>query len=307
MKRLLIIILLLNSMLVMAAPANTIYQAFVPVADRSIKLRQAAFSAAFDQVIVKVTGVHNVLQNEQIAKARTQAESLVRSFGYQACPDQADKKCLAVTFAPAAMSSLVRKAKLSLWESHRPRVMVWLLVEENGEKYVVTHSRPESLAVADAAKQFALPVVLPMMDLQDLSTVNIEQLADLDATHLQKASQRYPHDAMLVGKLDKVGDEWNIDWQLSYQGATMPYKQTSPATSAAIMHIMMQVSRELSQSRHVKQVADKHHASLALHIEGVNDLDDYADLIAYLKHLTPVSKVVADSFDPEQLVIKVKL
>ncbi len=200
-----------------AARVDDLYVAEVALEENTGAARSAAFSKALNQVLVKVTGLE-ALPEEQAASF-SNAAPFIRQYRIL------EKNLIQVTFDPVALRRQLDAAGLPVWSAERPVVMVWLAVDQGqGRRDLLGAAgmfsqddsadryRDSLYAAADAR---GLPVVLPLLDGEDLSKVSVADAWGGFGDVLVAASERYAADATLVGRLREVGAEGTqVRWSM---------------------------------------------------------------------------------------------
>lgn len=168
-----------------------------------------AFALALERVLAKVTGRRQPLDDSQRERFGDPAR-LVRQYRGTA-PGR-----LRVGFDPVALKRLVDAAGLPTWGEARPLVVVWLVMETGrgareilsaGEAGQGTAFGPASAAdqaralLLAAAEARGLPLVLPLVDSEDLARVSDSDLRGDFTEPVIAASERYGADAVLIGRL----------------------------------------------------------------------------------------------------------
>ena len=100
-----------------------LYQATVPVADRSEASQAAAFEAALKIVLVRVTGRRAAEEDPALAPLVANARRYVQQ--YRAAPDNQ----LWVAFDSAAIDRWLTQNDQPIWGRERPSTYVWLAVQ----------------------------------------------------------------------------------------------------------------------------------------------------------------------------------
>jgi hypothetical protein len=112
----------------------------------------------------------------------------------------------------------MKSSKLGVWSEIRPEILIWLVVEKTNDRQLFkTGQMPDiEQALHDAAKQKALPLLLPLMDLEDRQKILVNDVLSAYSDHLFAASRRYDVPAILAGRVIKKGDCWLGEWTLYF-------------------------------------------------------------------------------------------
>lgn len=204
----LLVCLFLSGFAVMASAGQKvdIYRADTLVQSQAESERNAAARASFGEVIVRVSGQRDALDNPAIKAALPKAQNYLFGFSYKSSTEKitVDGKTvsaigLQLNYEPQAIEQLLRQAQLPVWPATRPKVLVWLVAKDPSGLRLV----PEVVdlqAMQLQAQYRGLPLGFPKMDLEDSLTLTADDLWALKIEKIKTASLRYKVDAILVGR-----------------------------------------------------------------------------------------------------------
>jgi len=268
-----------------AAIVQDLYEVRVAVADKT-EMDQA-FARAFSQVVLKVAGQEAAMEHPLLQEAAESARQYAAQYGYVG---QEPNLSLEVSFVPAAIDRLLTQAELSVWGDNRPAVVVWLAVEQNGRRELLGSEGGSASLVAqleERAAERGLPLVIPLMDLQDTSRVSSADVWGLFLDTVQEASARYAHDAVLVGRVYRGGEGlWSGRWQLSVKGEVVSDSASAGSANEVLQVIVDRVTENLAQR--YTQSGEILAGDVLIEVADVASLADYAALTQYLSSLRPV-------------------
>jgi hypothetical protein len=191
---------LLVSGLSKAVEVTDLYQATITVDSQVPAQRQIATQKALQEVLLKVGGKQSVLSNSILRQAITSAELYQTQFHYQRKDNQLG---LVVNFNSDKVNQLFKTAKLPLWGSLRPQVLVWLIDEIDSYKTLV--SDDVSLLTNNIINRFSvvrgLPIIMPSSELVNQNTYQITDFWEYFPEKIQQASQRYSADTHVVVRI----------------------------------------------------------------------------------------------------------
>lgn len=155
--------LLLNALLVPSLPAVTVdglNSATVPVADRSVAESERGIGEAFRQVIIKLSGSRQTLEQAGIRQLLGKARNFVTVQGQAGDGNATDGFRLRVDFDAAALGAALRERGVSPWSRDRPLTGVWLAVEDaSGRRFSPdAQTEPSFRALTEAAARRGLPI-----------------------------------------------------------------------------------------------------------------------------------------------------
>jgi len=217
-SRLLICLLLFfSSASTFAVEVTNLYQDTLKVADKSRDARLAASREALLNVLVKVSGDTSADQNP-VAKQRTRDISdYMLKFEYD---EKADGSLnLVVKFEANKINALIKDLGLPLWGTRRPLVAIWLGIEDNWRRELVTQESYPQLEqlIYDKASRRGLPVVVPLLDLQDRAIVGIPEVWGNFSEPVERASSRYSAERSITARMYQQADSetWILDWRFT--------------------------------------------------------------------------------------------
>lgn len=206
-----------------AATVDGLFETEVPVQGPDTAQRNQAIRQALGQVLVKVSGSRDIADRPALAEELGQAPRYVQQFRYLEPGHNGDQPVgrLLVQFDGAAVTRMLRERGLPVWGEARPTVLVWLGIEDQGERrWYVPDTDPTGWdALQRAANERGLPLLLPLMDLDDQRVLRPDDLWGGGESAVRAASERYAPDAILVGRLADLGGAWRGSWTLLQDAA----------------------------------------------------------------------------------------
>lgn len=189
-----------------AAQQVDIYRSQALVKSQSESERNAAARATFGELIVRVSGQRNALDNPVIRAAVPNAQNYLFGFSYKSSNEKLIEGARSFTalalqldYEPQAISKLLKEAQLPIWPAQRPKLLVWLVSKDQRGLSLV----PEVIdmqALNGAASYRGLPLVFPKLDQTEEMLLSAGDLWDLNLEKIKAASIRYKADAILIGR-----------------------------------------------------------------------------------------------------------
>ncbi|QYK14686.1 DUF2066 domain-containing protein [Shewanella rhizosphaerae] len=210
------------SLNVAAVEVTELDRSAIKIADRSQQVKNQALSQAMQEVVLKNTGDRAVLSAPLVAQAIAEPTAYIRQFGYQ---EQGGEQFLQASFDHSKIISLLRQAQLPVWGKQRPLTLLWLAQENEGKRELLNDSsvlESRSL-IAKISQTRGVPMLLPMMDLDDSMAISVTDVRGMFADTVAKASQRYGSDYFAMVSLDN-----QPDGQVSYQLSLFPANSEQP-------------------------------------------------------------------------------
>ncbi len=183
-----------------AGEVKDLYSAKVLVASQGKTHRTQALRSAMQAVLLKVGGHNSVLSNAKIKSQLRRVNSFVSLYSYETI---GDKTYLQVSFQATKINDLFVAANLPIWGSLRPQVIVWFVNEQGLSRQIIAESSLTEFPqiIENFASQRGLPVVLPLVDLDDLNQISAADIWGRFLEPIDSASQRYLADVIITVRL----------------------------------------------------------------------------------------------------------
>ncbi len=270
-----------------------LYQVNVAVADKSATALSAAQQRAFEQVLVKVSGSEATLGNDMVKKQLSNATDFMIQFGYL----EGDGLQVETQFDQERVNRLLRQANLPIWGQHRQQALLWIAAQDaNGREIVADSGFPElKSALVGTAQQRGLPILLPLMDLDDAINVSISDIWGQFPQPVLNASERYLAPVVVMAKSYPLGEQREIAWQLFVSSEPQLGAQGSGTVSAAegeqaYVELIVAITEWMAQryAVHLQESADDVLSLAVMNIDGPATL---AEVMKHLQQLTAVNRV----------------
>ena len=318
LHKLLALLSVLLGMVSLPAKAVTVEDLFtveLPVADQTTGLRLESFSQAFRQVVVKVSGSDDALRSPALERPIESSARYVKQFRYisRSLPEDdefdAERLVLRIDFDQQLIESLLRENNFPVWGRERPSSLLVISYDVNENiKLVTQDSTPDLIEALDrAAKIHAVPVLFPLMDLEDIGLVNIGDIVSREYGKIQTMAARYAPDALLVGQiLGRSGQGWQGDWEVRFADQIFKWKfeasSKKQVTDQVIRHLAKILALEyaLEDHRRVEQ-------TLLLSVSALEGIDNLIKVQKYLKSLNVVDSVHVAMINKDVITYRLKL
>jgi hypothetical protein len=202
---------------VSAVEVTDLYQDILKVDDKSRDTRLAASRKALLNVLVKVSGDESADQNRLAQQRTINISDYMLKFEYD---EKANGQLnLVVKFEARKINELIKELNLPLWGVQRPLVAIWLGIEDNWRRELVTQESYPQLEqlIYDKAGRRGLPVVVPLLDLQDRRLVGIPEVWGNFSEPVEEASRRYSAERSITARMYQEPDSetWILDWRFT--------------------------------------------------------------------------------------------
>jgi hypothetical protein len=270
----------------LGARLSDLYSAEVEVSGPQRDL-DSAFADALAQVVVKVTGRR---AGEVAASLPSLGDpaTLVQQYR-NISPGQ-----LSVGFDALALRRALDAAGLPFWGEERPATLVWLAMDAGRGQRDILAAADQELPVnatgddaaaaarsvlLDSAAARGLPLILPLVDGEDLQLVNFADLWGDFTEPVLEASQRYRADAVLIGRargtdLETARVRWSLltgDERIDWNGSVA----SGPDEAADILAARLAAGPGAARA-------------LLVAVEGIDSLANYGNVTQYLSALSNV-------------------
>ncbi len=295
------LVLVVGAPVFAASEVRNLYEAEVAVANKDRKIRSEAFGLALLQVAVKVSGRRGAAASPVIVAVMESPDRFVQQFRYRNITPVAGGNespesptlNLWVQFDAPAVDTLMREAGMPVWGRVRPSVLVLVAIESGGRRELLSSDDSGGWAafIGRAAGERAVPLILPLMDLEDRSQLRTSDVWAGFEDNLRRAAQRYRSEGVLLGRVyERLPDYWEARWRLLLEDGRHEWLDQAEGLDAVLLAGVHE-SADLLASRFGgfsgATVADR----VEVNVTGIQSLRDYARTLQYLDSLDEVSRV----------------
>lgn len=289
-----------------AEVVRDLYAARVPVADQSARALDRASREALAEVLVKVSGSVEILQNPTITEILPEARAQVQQYAYHRDEGPGGGLSASFEFDGAWVTGLVTRAGAPLWTANRPQVLVWLVAEDARGRYFVNRESAPQL-VEQLMEEFArrgVPAQLPLFDLADAAALSTAQAWRMYAPALQAASGRYGLADILAGRLATLSSGQSAgDWSYFHDGERSERSVTAVDPGAFAREGVAIVAEEMA-ARYAVAPSGSTAGGVAMTVAGVYSYADYADIVAWLERLELIEHANVERVSGGQLELR---
>ena len=247
--------LLLSCLLVaqsaVAGGVDGLFNAEVSVHSQSREDRNKALGKALEKVISRLTTGNEFTQNSTVKSALENAATYVDQYQYIQIPDRAGKnssRVLRVSFNQDAVMAFMCDSGLTVWGADREKTLLWLVIEQRGKQGFldVEQGIEINIALEDAAKANGIPLLLPLMDLEEKQAISVKDILAPDAEKVLAVSARYDVASILSAKLIKQRTCWRSEWALHFNNKVERWSNACSDLKTNLDHAMQRVYQHLS-------------------------------------------------------------
>ncbi len=277
-----------------AVEVENLYQVKVGIEDQSSQKRKGAFIQGFKEIVVRRSGSENVLSSPEVQKAYSKVSAYVQRFEYEPInePESEFPLNLDLHFEPRLIDQLIQEAGMPIWGSNRPLTMLWLAVEENFNREVIKESEEYQTLLAsinDQAKRRGIPIIFPLMDLEDQLTVTKSDVWGMFTTPIKEASLRYASDSIIAGRISQLGESWNARLVYINQGEESRIEFNESSVEGLYSTLINQLAEVLCEKYCV--VEQLQTDQLVMQVSNVKSFAEVKALQNYLDSLSSIRKI----------------
>ncbi|HEX6550518.1 MAG TPA: DUF2066 domain-containing protein [Gammaproteobacteria bacterium] len=295
---------------------NGLYEASVPVPDQTPAARSVALQQALAAVLVKVTGERTAGGVPALAGLVKDPNQFLQQYHYEQTQDNngsapasgvtyfdltrngalaiaATGLVLHAKFDPDAVDQAVHAAGEPVWGRERPATLVWLALQDGNIRTILSAGSNPAVTqtMNGVATQRGVPLLFPAMDATDQQAIGFADIWTNNATVIEQASARYKPDAILVGNIYLVSaGQYAVRWQLTSGGSVQAWSGAA-GDLVGITTEGLQTAADDYAKQYAIAAAATGVNNVPLQVDGVDSVDAYAQVLAYLNTLTPVKSV----------------
>lgn len=176
-------------------------EAKIPVDNQTQATQKSALKTAFKQVLIKMSGASDVIDNAGVRQALRTPDAFLRSYRFSY---ENNQPFYIAEFDRKKITLLLQKERLPLWGDRRPETLVWLAVEDENEIRTILDEGTQNeviLALNETARKRGVPISVPLMDLTDSEAISIYDVWGRFVEPLSVASSRYLVDNIIGARL----------------------------------------------------------------------------------------------------------
>ena len=283
---------LLSTLIVISQPGlaevvKDLHSATVPVVDQSSSALASGAQDALAEVLVKVSGSEEALLHPDIVAALPEARSHVQQYAYSRGQGVDEGLYARFEFESSYVNRLLTQARLPLWTANRPRVLVWMVADIDGDRRFVSLADTPELAgqLVDAFERRGVPVQLPLFDLTDATAIAVADVWEQRGLVIQSASARYDAEDILVGRVVVVSSgQWNGDWSYLFGNHRLDRSSSAPG-SVGFMTDGVALAAEEMASRYAVAATGVEEDRVHMVVNGVLEFADYTAIVNWLESL----------------------
>ncbi len=288
-----------------AVEIPALYTAEVPLDNESQTPREDAYRMALYDVLLRVSGPELADNSELVDALFTTPAAFVVQF--RPGPDNT----LIVTFDGEAVDKLLKDSNQTVWGAERPLTLVWLAVDwGEGEREIlgvddalredddgrsIDRNRLLRERLMALGERRGLPLLLPLLDTEDLEKVTYADIRGGFDEIVLDASLRYDVDSVLIGVIDVEAIEPNR-WRY-YFGREVFDWRGEPEQIVPLVADRLAAEFAIQGDAPVRTVS--------LSIGGIQTVDAYGDVQQRLREIEVVERLAIQSVNGDTITYQV--
>lgn len=251
--------------------------------------RKKTFQKGLLQTLERFSGKAPSATALPVQQALENINQYIEQFAY-------DGETLTVKYSADLIQRLMQKmGETVLSEQKNPAAVIWIAVEEaQGRRLIGAEAEPDWQTHLNKLAPKGLSLILPLMDLEDMTLVTANDVWGVFPSILKQASSRYKAQLILVAKLIKLeNSEWQGTWKILGEG-DMPSWDVQGTTKEEVLSLgVKHASAHLAQMHAAQTPVQQWGPAkpILMAIQNVQTAADFAKVETYLAHLDQVSKV----------------
>jgi hypothetical protein len=307
-----------------------LYDAETSILSQSQSAQTQAMREGMRQVLVKVSGDPDILQNSEIRAQVRKANDYLLQFNFGM---DDGKLTFRSSFDKSKIDSIVTSAGFPIWGARRPSTLFWLAVEpdSNDERFIVSESSDVDAKnnATRAADRRGMTVDFPLLDLNDLDKVHVVDVWGRFMDNLLEASSRYDVESVLAARLYKAvsllqeesdsdipellkveqgQSSWQLDWNLRLFDDVYEGTYTGSLPGPLIDNLIDQVANQLA-SRFAVGLGNRDGVNEIVDIKvlGLNNMRELVKATHVLQSVAAISDVSMVSIQDDVATFKLTL
>lgn len=313
MYRTLIALVLLSLCGAVTAADVDIFSGSAVVASQSEADRDSGARAALKETLIKASGDASIAYDPGLPAVLAGAANLLRFHSYreslQATADGTSELRLRLDaqFDPAGVENALLTLGRPMWGRQRPTALVWLVIDNNGSKQIVSSFQQSALGALTSVAEFrGLPIQLPRMDGADLNRLDPVTLWDAPPATVAAASQRYNARVILVARLQRLQDRWDARYTL-IDGREFENWTASDSAAAGVLAAAVNGAVDRVARRYAIDTREAGLGQITVWIEDVRSAADYATIMGYLGKLPAASELAPQAAQAGRMQLRMQV
>jgi hypothetical protein len=304
---------------------EALYSVKVGVNDQTRQSREKATLHAFKEILVRKSGSREILSSYEVEQAYRKVTSYLQRYEYEHVDEDefnqndlvtSDKSGLGplikyellLDFEPRLIDELIQSAGMPIWGSNRPLTILWLAVEQNFEREIIKDTAKTgsfSDILGKNAIRRGIPLLLPLMDLEDQLNVNISDIWGRFSLPIANASKRYAADSVLTGRISQQGTMWHAKLTFLTDDSEQPLELSAASSDNLIEIIADNIAELLCEKYCVVEAAERH--QIIMQVSNIKNFASFKLLEKYLSGLSSIRQVKVSKLADQHVRLDISL
>src|SRR5690606_19960457 len=162
--------------------------------------------------------------------------------------------------------------------------------------------------IRDFAQERGVPILIPMMDLEDRRNLPLDVAWSLDEAAIRRVSARYSADSILSGRVlaSPIGELVGM-WQFLFRDIVEVFDSLERDLDTFMQVALDRSAEQLAEHFAQAGTVGPSNQRITLRVDGVDEVDDYVDLLAYLQEFGVVESLSAALLDGSSVELDLSL
>jgi hypothetical protein len=273
-----------------ATTVSHLFEATVPLPDRSEAGQAEALQEAMRQVLVRITGQRSAGYEPALTPLIDDARRYVQQFRVVGTNQYF------VGFDGARLERSIAATGQPLWGHERPGTLVWLATEDGARRAVVDGQSDSDLkrAIDRSAMLRGLPLIWPGR----ASGRSFNDVWNGSPDSLRASAAEHGADAVLVGRASRSAASWRVRW-------TLLYGEENSEWSGSIDEGVHGAADKFAGV--FAAGGEQGDTPVVISVSGIGDLGAYAQVTSYLESLTLIRALSVDELAGDTVVYRAQV
>jgi hypothetical protein len=304
-----------------AAVVEGLYEVSFPVETQQSDERKTAIEQALVELLIRVTGNSKIMELPQAVELLESAPGFVRQFRYSYKTvvegddetgfggAEREQQVINILFDEASIKQALWKNRLPVWGKTRPATLMWIAIQDAEKRYLLDPNARNSVvsAINQQAKKRGIPLIYPLMDLEDQMNINVSDVWGGFADNITSASGRYPAEEIFSGRvfLDPFGT-WQARWTLIHGGETEVWQISGEELEQVIDEGVHGLADKIAL-RYASMATEDAQDGLRIQIADVSNIKSLVKTTKYLESLSQIAKIHLSKVEATKVTYQIEL
>ncbi len=265
------------------------YLVELPAGDYGESERKIGFTRGLRAIFIRHSHLAHIMENPTIREALAKPDIYVKQFSYTVKNNinvsGVRSIFLRIKFEETAIAKLLQSTSDSLWVSNKPLTLLWLARDTQPGKVLGGDNDPLVHYVTHKSQEYALPVLLPLMDVQELNSICSRDVCKFDLHKIRQLSLRYEPTLIAVGCIRKSIFNGNLSgrWLLLRENRVEDFNLEAVDEKTLVSKALAILAEKATN---VLTYVAGENSRLVLRVSGVTDYGQQNQLMGYLKSIS---------------------